>query len=122
MSKVRFPKRRDDGSFCVEVTLVVQAAEPEALLRGVQAWSSGWAETNQVWNWKWDTGGEEELLYGREFKREPKPVSCTSTELKIQLEGQPSAERWKDWLVFRIIPELKAAFAEVQDVSSVKDC
>jgi hypothetical protein len=122
MSRVKFPKRHADGSFCAEVTLTVQTEEPEDLLCRIQAWLTRWVETNQVWEWKWDTGGAEELLYGREFNREPKAVSCTSRELKVQFEGQPSAEWWKDWLAFRIVPELKAAFAEVQDVSSVKDC
>ena len=122
MSKVRFPKKWADGSFCVEVTLAIQTDDPEGLLKRAQAWLVQWAKDNQVWIWKFDTGGQEELLYQREFKREPLPVSCTPTELKIQLEGQPTAERWKDWLVFRIVRELKEVFIEIQDVSSVKNC
>ena len=122
MSKVKFPRRHADGSFCVEVTLAAHTEKPEELSLRVQSWLARWVEANQVWVWKWDTGGEEELRYGREFKGEPKLVACTPTELKIRLEGLPSAERWKDWLGFRIVPELKAAFNEVQDVSSVRDC
>ena len=122
MSEVRFPKRREDGTFCVEVTLAVQTAEPEGLLHRVRAWASRWIEVNRVWEWKWDTGGAEELHYEREFGSGPEPVSCTTTELRMRLEGLPTAGRWKDWIVWRIVPELKAAFPEVQDVCGVKDC
>lgn len=84
MSKVRFPKKRPDGSFCVEVTCVVQTDEPKDLRNRVQAWLVQWVKDDQVWIWKWDMGGEEELLYQREFKRGTRLVSCTSTELKIR--------------------------------------
>ena len=122
MSEVRFPKRREDNSFCVEVTLAVHTVEPEELLRRVQDWSSRWMEANRVWEPQRDAENMGQLLYGQEFKTEPIPVSCTRTELKLRLEGQPSAERWRDWLVLRIIPGLKAAFTEIQDVSGMKDC
>ena len=120
MNKIKFPRRQPDGSFCVEVTLSVMAEEPEELLRRVQEWAIKWVEANQVWIWM---GGTKKLLYQQEFKREPHPTSCTSTELKIQFEGQPSAKKmWKDWIVYRILPDLKEAFTEVRDVSSIKNC
>ncbi len=121
--KIRFPKRRPDGSFCIEVSIPISTNEPEGFLGRVQDWFTQWVEANQIWTRKWEpTGRIEELSYLQEFKREPQVISCDSTELKIRLEGQPSAKWWKDWMVTRILADLKAAFAEIKGVGHVRDC
>ena len=121
--KIRFPKRRIDGSFCVEVTFPVVTTNCEELLWRVKTWATEWIKANQVWTRKWEPGGqEEELYYDQEFKSGPQPISCILNELKIRLEGQPSAKWWRDWLVSRIIHDLKEAFTEIQSGGDVKNC
>jgi hypothetical protein len=122
MSLVKFPKRRTDGSFCLEIVLPVVTSDPDALLRRVQDWTVRWVKANEVWTRKWQPSGEELLRYHQEFKREPRPVSCSLTELRIQLEGKPSAKWWKDWMVLRIIHDLSDAFTEIQSGGRVTDC
>jgi hypothetical protein len=122
MSKVRFPRRNADGSFCVEVFIAVETNEPESLSQRVASWGTAWVNDNQIWTRNWIPSGQEVLNYSDEFKREPYPVSCTSTELKIRLEGQPAAKWWKDWMVLRILSDLKSAFAEFRDVIAVRNC
>jgi uncharacterized phage-associated protein len=123
MSKVKFPKRHRDNSFCVTATFSIITQQPETLLDGVKNWLLQWTENNGVWVRNWSNGKVEKLLYQQEFKTAPHPISCTLTELKIVLEGQPLSEKlWKDWLALRIIPELKNAFSEIQDFQNVIDC
>ncbi len=122
-TKAAFPKRKSDGSFCIEVSFPVITNDCEDLLRRVKLWAGDWMTTNTVWKRKWDPSGREETLYyDEEFKTEPNPVSCTSNELKIRLEGQPSSKWWRDWLVSRIIHDLRQRFNEVQSGGSLKDC
>ena len=121
MSKVRFPKRNPDGSFCVDVIVAVETNEPEHFSRRVQSWALQWAGENQTWT-HGNPSGQEVLNYADEFQREPYPVSCTPTELTIRFEGQPSAKWWRDWLVLRILADLKSAFAEFRDVNRIRDC
>jgi len=123
MSKVRFPKRNADGSFCLDVFIAIETNEPENLSRRVESWGRQWANENRIWTRNWVPSGREEILnYSDEFKREPYPVSCTPTELTLRLEGQPSAQWWKDWLVERILSDLKSSFAEFRDVNRIRNC
>ena len=122
MSKVRFPKRNADGSFCVDVIVAVETNDPEDFRRRVQSWAQQWANENQTWTRNWIPSGHEVLNYADEFQREPYPVSCTPTELTVRLNGQPWAKWWRDWLVLRILADLKSTFAEFRDVNRIGDC
>ena len=46
-TKGRFPKRRDDGSFCVEVALRFTAQQPDALVKMVNEWIVEWVSINR---------------------------------------------------------------------------
>jgi hypothetical protein len=124
MSAVKFPKKRVDGSFCVELALPVVTSHPDELLQRVQQWAVSWRQANEVWvrDWKSTAGEKEHLNYDSEFKQAPKPVSRTSSELRIQLEAKPSAKWWRDWMVLRLINDLKLAFPEIQTGGMVKNC
>jgi hypothetical protein len=122
MEQVLFPKRIADGSFCIDVIIAIETNDAPYLLQRVEFWASRWVRENQTWPRNWVPDGQESLEYSREFKREPYPVSCTPTELTIRLEGQPSAHWWKDWLVLRILSDLKSSFVEFRDVTRMQDC
>jgi hypothetical protein len=123
MSKVLFPKRNADGSFCIDVVIAIETNEPGDLSHRVKSWAAQWVRENHIWARHWTQSERDETLnYTQEFKREPYPVSCTPTELTIRFEGQPSAKWWKDWLVLKILSDLKSAFVEFRDVTRMRDC
>jgi hypothetical protein len=123
MSKVRFPKRNADGSFCVDVVVAIETNQPEDFSQRVGAWSRNWVNQNRRWARNWFPSGDTDVLnYSDEFKREPYLVSCTSTELILRLEGQPAAKWWRDWLVLRILADLKSSFVEFRDVTLMRNC
>jgi hypothetical protein len=98
-------------------------SNPEELLQRVQEWTAQWVKANEVWTRTWQPSGREELLkYDQEFNGEPRTISCSFAELKIQLEGKPTAKWWKDWMVLRLIHDLSDAFPEIQSGGRVTDC
>jgi hypothetical protein len=126
---VNFPRRRPDGSFCVVVTLAVNTKD-ESLAESIQQWLTQlWVPSSTTWLRVWKTGPglaverPELLRYSDEFLSPPTVTSSTATEIRIQLRGKdPQRKLWKDWLVSRILPDLKAQFPEVNDFLSITDC
>jgi len=118
MSKVKFPKRRPDGSFCVEVVVPVATTDPEKLLPRVSEWATRWVNSNRLWVRQWKSGENlrevqpEELHYDAEFESGPR-ATYDSGFLKLRFEGRSSAKWWKDWLVLRFLPDLKQSFPEI---------
>lgn len=123
MSKVNFPKRHPDGSFCIDVSFSVATENYQELSKAIVSWATEWAGANTVWLRRWEpTGKTEELRYADEFKGPLTPVFCDAGRLTVRLQGQPAAQWWRDWLVSRIIPELKQSFSEIRDGVEIKDC
>jgi hypothetical protein len=75
---------------------------------------------HSVWQWTWRTGPnlattyEQVLHYEDDFMKPPEIVSCEGAELRIRLFGKKSSKFWRDWLVSRLLPDLKAEFPEVE--------
>jgi hypothetical protein len=90
-SKIRFPKRRSDGTFCAEMVLTVTESEGEALGHAIQQWwNEEWARANRTWTRRWSSGAIDELLYADDFSTTPQVVSCVQGELRVRLEGTRS--------------------------------
>jgi hypothetical protein len=129
MAGVEFPNAGPDGSFCVEVVLSV-SADGLALGREVQEWwTDVWAPSNAAWVRIWETGPglslerSELLYYQDEFVSPPRVVSRSASEFRFQLLGKDSARKlWKDWLVSRIMPDLKTRFPEIGNLLGISDC
>jgi hypothetical protein len=119
MTVQSFPRRKPDGSFCVEVVLRVKATDLRAQERSIEAWARNWLTRNRYWDWK--LAGRC-LDYFDDFSREPFHVRCTVDTVSFRLEGRPSARWWKDWLAFRIVEDLRAALPEVKDLLTVTNC
>lgn len=129
MTKVNFPKKYADGSFCVEIRLGVTDIRQASLGSTIQDWINvSWMHNRSTWKRQWRTGPEqavteEQILhYQDEFITPPEVVACDGSELRLRLFGRQSAKFWKDWLVSRLIPDLKANFPEVGDRLSIQDC
>jgi hypothetical protein len=123
MNLVKFPKRRPDGSFCVEVTLRHTSGDTAALASELREWiATDWTPQNNLWTRNWSNGSVEELRYLDEFSAAPRLTSCENGELIIVLDGKPNAGKvWKDWLVSRMWPDIKKCFPEITDLCSIRD-
>ena len=125
---VIFPRRRPDGSFCVEVTFVTTTKD-ESLAGKIQQWlTEAWVPSNTTWLRTWRTGPDlsierpELLHYWDEFLSTPAVMSM-GTEFRLQLHGKdPQRKLWKDWLILRILPDLKVHFPELGDALRITDC
>jgi hypothetical protein len=122
MARVRFPKRRSDNSFCIEVQLRIDSADAQRFRDEIDVWLRDWIRDNRVWIRDWSTGIQEYLHFNNEFEPGPKVLLSDSSVIRIQLEGKPTAKWWKDWLVFRILKELCARFPEILEVLTIGDC
>ena len=115
MSAARFPHRRPDGSFCIEVALCVETRTPTDLAGRAAEWLDEWVRNNQHWPWFGHDVKYVDELTGNPFHVE-------GSRLSFRLEGKPTAKWWKDFLVLRILKELQHAFSEIKEVEKIGDC
>jgi hypothetical protein len=85
-----------------------------------QWWVDEWAPLHKSWVREWSAGDKEELQFSDEFASPPRVISCKGTELRFQLEGKSSAKSWKDWIVSRIIPDLRTRFPQVGEFRDIQ--
>src|ERR1041385_7896579 len=111
-TNIKFPKRRADGSFCIEISIPLSTSvDAEKLRQQVQNWADRWVETNAIWKRNW-LSENDELRYDEEFKGPPTAIVSAPNELGIRLECKPSAKWWKDWMVYRLLTDLRRVFTE----------
>lgn len=129
MSSARFPARKPDGSFCVEVGIELSARDQTDLVPRIQAWvGNAWLPHHSTWTREWRTGpnfsasGPQVLKYRDEFTASPEIALGSSSELQLRLKGAKTAKYWKDWLVARLVPDLKAAFPGIGNLLYIRDC
>jgi hypothetical protein len=99
------------------------------LLPRVQAWIGDvWMPQNATWAREWQTGSNltvsraQELHYDDEFTAPPEVSAGPISELQLRLSGAKTAQFWKDWVVSRLVPDLKAAFPGVGELLYIRDC
>ena len=129
MTDAAFPTRNRDGSFCVEVSLRVVGDDDEALGARIQQWFlREWLPRHQTWEREWKTGARltatsrQSLHYSEAFEGPPEIVSCTGGRLSLRLIGKNSARFWRDWLVSRVLPDLRMQFPQVGQRLEIRDC
>jgi hypothetical protein len=125
MSNVKFPARREDGTFQVEIVMSVTADGAGSLCADIQEWwNNEWFPKNQIWRRIWTSAGSEsieDLTYCDEFSSPPRVLPGDSPQLHLVLEGKSSAKWWKDWMVMRVIPDLKSRFPQIGEVQAIRD-
>jgi hypothetical protein len=129
MNPTKFPSRKADGSFCVDVGLQLLEGTPGDICKLIDSWfSDTWMDANKTWTRTWSTGPnlevkkDEVLAYSDEFLRTPMASLGNKSELRIRLFGTKSSRLWKDWLVSKIAPDLKAQFPYIGDLLYIRDC
>lgn len=113
----RFPSFRSDGSFCIKLIFDVKTENPNETSTQIQTWLNAWVINNQIWNWQ-----ERVLRFCDDFRRTPFGVECSTDLLSFSLEGQPNSEWWKDWIGFRLLKDLQAAFIEIGALREIVNC
>jgi len=90
------------------------------------SWSNEWMPKNKEWLRVWNRGHKSEsteaLRYDDEFSDAPQLVRCDESQLRFRLFGKSSAKWWRDWMVLRIIPDLRARFPAVGEFVSIQNC
>lgn len=129
MTEIRFPKLLPDGTFCVEITLTVVTENEHELAQKIQEWwVQVWIPNNKTWVRVWETGPgltgarTEKLRYDESFLTPPEVSRCGASELRFRLRGTGQSKLWKDWLVWRMMPDLKATFPEIRELQTIANC
>ncbi len=113
MTEIKFPRKRDDGSFTIAASFSTPDEKTVALVR---EYLGAWTRANKTWTriWRSETICEERLEFDEEFSAEPTlERGVDALRFAIVLQGRTSARRWKDWLVFltddlcKVFPEIK---------------
>jgi hypothetical protein len=117
MTQPIFPKRRSDGSFCIEVSLRIESKAPADLKARVTRWLEDWPAANASRRWF-----REEVRYSDQFTGPPFDADCHDGSLSFKIEGRPAAKWWKDLLLIGLVKDLHDAFPEVTGVEHITDC
>ena len=89
----------------------------------VGEWLARWTIENELWTWEYDTGGSDTFRLSDELRKAPEVASAAESELTIRIQGQATSTGfWRDWLVLKLIPDLKAAFPEIGSFLTARDC
>ena len=106
--KVRFPKRRADGSF----DMIIEVAIPAECSPGsIGPWLLYWAMRRAVWVRYWQIGDRTEPETHRmaeDFFGSPEVV-LQGERVTIKWLVRPGSKRWKDWGA-ELYADLRAEF------------
>lgn len=115
MRQELFPKRRLDGSFCIETRLAIEAKDPAVLASQINSWIEEWVRSNRYWKSKFAEAEGGVFDFFNEFARPPFCVTRASGSLFLRVEGCPGAGKWwRDWIGSRLLPDLRSAFKEIR--------
>lgn len=124
MTAQKFPKRRRDGSFCVEVIAKTNIATASSLAERVNTWVARWIQKNRYWNWELAKFERKPPLdFFEDFVAPPECSVASADSIRLRLECRPAAKKlWRDWLVLRFLHDLLPAFQEITSVEKIRDC
>jgi hypothetical protein len=89
----------------------------------MQTWiASVWMPNNRIWIRNWSSGRSEELRFEDEFSTAPQVIETGCRKVVLRFEGSSTAKFWKDWIVSRIIPDLRDKFPEVGEFCKARNC
>jgi hypothetical protein len=117
---VKFPKRRADGSFCVQISLQTDAPDPAQLANRINSWFCEWAQANRYWHTKFSNVSPD---FFDQFIEAPSCIVSGDGFLYLRIEGKADAKKWwKDWMILRIMPAVREAFKEITGFEKISNC
>ncbi|HEY5758491.1 MAG TPA: hypothetical protein VIU34_21840 [Steroidobacter sp.] len=124
MSKVTFRAKRRNTAFLVEIEMSVAAEAVNSLCDDVQRWlNDEWVPRNQLWRRVCSNAGREyiqNLLYFEEFNSAPRVLSGGS-QLRLVIEARNAGNSWRDWLVARLVPDVKSRFPQIGETLLIRN-
>ena len=116
--EIKLPKKKPDGSFCLEIALRVNTSDPKGLAVRITSWLEEWTQKNRYWNWF-----EQTLDFFNDFAGSPICAERTSEFVIVRVEGRPKFSKWwKDWIVLRLLKDLQSQFQEIIAVDAFVNC
>lgn len=113
-----------DTKFLVEIEMSVAADAVASLCDDVQRWlNDEWVPWNQLWRRVSRDAGREcvqNLLYSDEFSSPPR-VLFGGSQLRLVIEGRSAGNSWRDWLVARLIPDVKSRFPQIGETLLIRN-
>jgi hypothetical protein len=124
MTEWKDPKKRNsDGTFCVEICVGLLSTDTKHLAALMQHWIlEEWMPNNSAWTIDWRTGKnlsitrEETHFYKDDFIKPPNIISTEDSKLRLRLYGSKSTTFWRDWLIMKIMPDLRTKFPEIGEI------
>ena len=116
--EITLPKKRPDGSFCIEIALRVNTDDAKVLAAGITSWLEDWTQKNRKWTWF-----DQTLDFFNDFSRSPICTERSPEYVVVRVEGTPKFTKWwKDWIVLRVLEDLQGQFHEVVAVDGFGNC
>ncbi len=113
--RAKLPKRRPDGSFCIEMQLSIVTNDSTVLATRMNGWIDAWVLANRYWECPMAKSVGGVFDFYDEFIWPPYCVVGNAGSVSIKVEGRPGAGKWwKDWILSRMMRDLIAMFKEVQ--------
>jgi hypothetical protein len=120
---IRFPARRSDRSFCIDVVFRVKSGQMKSLPSRIAKWSDEWVEVNRHWKSKHPESSDGVLDFLRDFSGPPQSLTLGPDSISLRFEVRPESKRaWRDWLGIRFVKELRQAFPEITTLEAVRNC
>jgi hypothetical protein len=110
LEAVRAARGSSPRLFGVDVGLRVETSDGAALATRVSEHVEEWASADTEW-----TFFGQPVRHLAEFTAGTQ-VTCNGDQLLLRLKGAATARWWEDVLCLRMLPELKAAFTEIQEL------
>lgn len=122
MTSQQFPKVDSEGRFVVRIGLQLFPPSGAKDAEKIGRWLiDQWLPANRTWRRKWANGQnalrniEEELLFSDSFYSYPEVSYRERDTLCVVLHGKSRSALWRDWMISKIIPELKEEFPNIGD-------
>jgi hypothetical protein len=86
---VKFPERRPDGSFSVEITLRVNSKQADVLVASVNSWLGQWVQANRFWKFPHHPESSDGVLdFLRDFTGPPSCIARGTDFLALRGRGK----------------------------------
>lgn len=121
---VKFPKRREDGTFSFVACFATSSKDNAGTKKDVSEWLLQWVEKHEVTTKEILRKNEvffEDSKYYDQFSAPPCVVSVKDGELWIRFDGIAKSSEWKDWFIMIVNALLKTDLLVEELIRCISD-